>query len=84
MLGTLTTTMLLSPKFAGPQWRTFRLLSFIGTGLSALAPITPGVVLFGFAGLSKRGVPYYLVEGAFMIVGSFFYEVRIKPSTFFF
>ena len=75
--------MLLSPKFAGPQWRTFRLLSFIGTGLSAFAPIAHGVALFGFDGLSKRGVPYYLAEGALMIVGSLFYEVRIKSSAFF-
>ncbi|BDD61602.1 hypothetical protein MPDQ_004577 [Monascus purpureus] len=38
-LSLLTAITLLSPKFRGPQFRSLRLAAFIGTGLSAIAPI---------------------------------------------
>lgn len=74
-LGALTTTILLNPKFSGPQWRTFRLFSFVGTGLSAFAPIAHAAALFGLDGLSKLGVLHYLAEGMLLIIASYIYEV---------
>ena len=69
--------MLINPCFEGPEWRTFRLLCFIGTGLSAFAPIAHAALLFGFEKLGVMGVRYYLFEGACMIVGSWVYEVSL-------
>lgn len=66
---------LLSPQFRGPEWRSFRLASFICTGLSAFAPIGHACVLWGESYLWKIGVQYYLLEGLFLIIGCYFWEV---------
>ncbi|KAL1959023.1 hypothetical protein VTO42DRAFT_3264 [Malbranchea cinnamomea] len=85
-LGVLTAAVLVSPRFQGPDWRTFRLFCFIGTGFSALAPIVHAAMLFGFNTLGTMGVYYYFIEGAIMIIASFFYEryipERLWPGKF--
>ncbi|KAF8242571.1 hemolysin-III channel protein Izh2 [Wilcoxina mikolae CBS 423.85] len=86
-LGCISTIIILNPKFQGPRWRTFRLSTFICTGLSALAPITHGIKIFGLQQMSKQsGLPYYLFEGLLLVIGAFFYKARLpeslKPRTF--
>ncbi|KAL1881530.1 hypothetical protein Plec18167_003126 [Paecilomyces lecythidis] len=73
-LASVTTGMLVSPWFQDPSWRTFRLMSFIFTGLSAFAPIGHGTLIWGPEFLSNIGVPYYLLEGLLLIIGCFFWE----------
>ncbi|CAI7565674.1 unnamed protein product [Penicillium pancosmium] len=68
--------ILLSPKFQGPQWRTFRVGAFVATGLSGLVPIAHGVSIFGFHEMTKKsGMLYYLVEGSLLLLGALFYTV---------
>lgn len=74
-LGGLTATILINPRSSGPEWRTFRLFSFIGTGLSAFAPIAHASLLYGVETLWKIGVGHYFVEGAIIILASYVYEV---------
>ncbi|KAI9933795.1 hypothetical protein ASPWEDRAFT_105127 [Aspergillus wentii DTO 134E9] len=77
-----TAITLLSPRFTGPEWRSFRLASFICTGLSAFAPIGHAWVLWGPEYLAAIGVPYYLLEGVFLIIGCYFWE-RMVPERLF-
>ncbi|RLL92871.1 hypothetical protein CFD26_100068 [Aspergillus turcosus] len=77
-----TAVALLSPQFRGPEWRSFRLASFICTGLSAFAPIGHACVLWGVPYLWKMGVQYYLLEGLFLIIGCYFWERRVPESLY--
>lgn len=72
----MTGVILLTPKFHGPQWRRFRLNCFILTGFSAFAPIGHGTLRWGMEFVRKTGVPYYFAEGALVLIGCYFYEVR--------
>ncbi|KAJ2992337.1 hypothetical protein NUW58_g2198 [Xylaria curta] len=78
---------MLAPCFQGPRWRTFRLVVFVVTGLSGLAPIVHGIHMFGFAQMVKQsGLPYYFAEGGLFLIGAVTYACRfperIKPGTF--
>ncbi|GIK06178.1 hypothetical protein Aspvir_001822 [Aspergillus viridinutans] len=77
-----TAVALLSPRFRGPEWRSFRLGSFICTGLSAFAPIGHACVLWGVSYLWKIGVQYYLLEGLFLIIGCYFWDRRVPESLY--
>lgn len=80
-LSFLSSIILLHPRFQGRDWRTFRALTFVCTGLSAVAPLAHATLLFGVSGMLKRsGLPYYLVEGALHLIGVFFYATRIPES----
>ncbi|CAG8028614.1 unnamed protein product [Penicillium olsonii] len=80
-LGSITISILLNPKFAGRGWRTFRTCAFVATGLSGFAPMAHGIKIFGFSQMVKQsGMPYYLVEGALLILGSVIYATRIPES----
>lgn len=79
-LGLTTGVMLLSPKFRGPEWRLFRLGSFICTGLSAFAPIGHGWIRWGGVYVASIGVPYYLLEGLLLVTGCYFWEVSAQPT----
>jgi adiponectin receptor len=75
----MTILILVHPKFQGPRWRTFRVAIFVGTGLSGLAPLLHGIIVFGFSNMVKQsGMPYYLGEGFLLLLGAFFYTVSIK------
>lgn len=75
-LGALTIFMLLSPWFRGPKWRTFRVLTFVVTGLTGFAPLAHGIQMFGFGQMVKQsGLPYYLGEGGLLVLGAFIYVV---------
>lgn len=69
----------LSPWFRAPEWRSLRLASCIATGLSTFAPIGHAWYLWGSAHLVDIGVPYYLLEGAFLLVGCYIYQVGTLP-----
>lgn len=68
--------ILVSPKFQGPEWRVFRLRSFICTGMSAFAPIGHATLRWGPGFVARIGVPYYLGEGLLILIGCYFWEVR--------
>ncbi|KAJ5813509.1 hemolysin-III related protein [Penicillium pulvis] len=77
-----TGIILLSPWFRGPEWRFVRLSSCIATGLFAFAPISHAGYLWGPRYLLRIGVPYYLLEGALLLVGCYFYQTRIPESIY--
>ena len=75
-LGTVTVVLVLSPRFPGLKWRTFRALTFLATGLSGLAPLGHGIAVFGFSQMLKQsGMPYYFAEGELMCLGALLYAV---------
>lgn len=76
VLGSLTATILLSSKFQDQKWRGFRVAVFVCTGLSAFAPITHALFLYGLKRSMNVGLPYYLTEGAMIAFAAFIYEVR--------
>ncbi|KAI5863798.1 mPR-like GPCR protein [Durotheca rogersii] len=90
MIGTLAAVsivIVLAPTFQGPRWRILRLLTFVCTGLSGLAPIAHGISMFGFSQMAKQsGLVYYLVEGALFSTGAIVYATRfpesLRPGTF--
>lgn len=64
------------PRFQGRRWRGFRVACFVGTGMSGLAPLAHGLYLFGWSAMMRQsGMPYYLVEGGFLILGALVYAV---------
>ena len=64
------------PHFAGHKFRTFRTLTFVALGTSGFAPLIHGIVLFGWTQMTiQSGLPYYLVEGFFLQIGTAFYIV---------
>lgn len=70
--------ILLNPRFQGGRWRTFRVCTFVCTGLSSFLPIAHGVKLLGFSQMLKQsGMGYYLVEGLLLMLGTLFYTVSI-------
>lgn len=80
-LGSLTVFIMLIPNFHGRKFRLFRTLAFVGTGLSGFAPLIHGVKMFGLSQMMKQsGMPYYLVEGGFLLLGAFIYVVRLWIS----
>ncbi|OIW23008.1 mPR-like GPCR protein [Coniochaeta ligniaria NRRL 30616] len=80
-LGTMTIFILVSPKFQGRKWRTFRTLTFVSTGLSGFAPLAHGVYLFGWSQMmNQSGMPYYLAEGALLILGATVYATRFPEA----
>lgn len=73
--------IMVSPRFQGRQFRIFRTLTFVGLGTSGFAPLIHGITLFGWSQMVKQsGMPYYLVEGGFLLTGTFFYAVRRQIS----
>lgn len=72
----LTGLVLRSPWFQSPEWRNLRLASCISTGLSALAPIGHTWYPWKTFHLIGVDVPYYLLDGAFLLVCCYVYEVR--------
>ncbi|OTA55836.1 mPR-like GPCR protein [Hypoxylon sp. EC38] len=86
-LSAISIVIVLAPTFQGPRWRTLRLLTFVCTGLSGLAPIIHGIVMFGFEQMMRQsGLPYYLAEGGLFLLGAVVYATRfpesISPGTF--
>jgi len=56
-------------------------MTFVGTGLSGLAPLGHGIQMFGFVQMLKQSeMPYYLAEGGLLGLGVFLYAVRLPLS----
>lgn len=51
------------------------MVSCIATGMSAFAPVGHAWYLWGHAYLLRIGVPYYLLEGVFLLAGCYVFEV---------
>ncbi|KAI1088883.1 mPR-like GPCR protein [Rostrohypoxylon terebratum] len=80
-LAAISIVIVLAPTFQGPRWRTLRLLTFVSTGLSGLAPIIHGICMFGFAQMMKQsGLAYYLAEGGLFLLGAVVYATRFPES----
>ena len=76
-LGALTIVIMVHPRFQGRKFRVFRTLTFVALGASGFAPLIHGVTIFSWSQMVKQsGLPYYLVEGGFLLTGSFLYAVR--------
>ncbi len=69
------------PTFQGLRFRTFRVITFVFTGLSGFAPLLHGIQWFGLKQMNKQsGLPYYLVEGQLLFMGAFPYATRVPES----
>ncbi|KAI0382493.1 mPR-like GPCR protein [Hypomontagnella monticulosa] len=80
-LAAISIVIVLAPTFQGPRWRTLRLLTFVFTGLSGLAPIIHGICMFGFTQMMKQsGLPFYLAEGGLFLLGAIVYATRFPES----
>ncbi|KAL6874752.1 mPR-typeG-protein-coupled receptor [Trichoderma novae-zelandiae] len=83
VLGSLTIFIMLNPKFHGQKFRAFRVLAFVGTGLSGFAPLIHGVTMFGFSQMMKQsGMPYYLIEGGFLLLGALLYATKFPECRY--
>lgn len=75
-LGTVTIFILVTPWFQGQRWRVFRTMTFVATGLTAIAPLAHGICYFGWKAMVRQsGLPYYLAEGACLVLGAVIYAV---------
>lgn len=80
-LSIVTSALVLHPKSQGLKYRPHRTWAFIVTGLSGFAPITHGLILYGWNEMWVRsGMPYWLLEGLVYGVGAFFFVTRIPES----
>ncbi|ETS76981.1 hypothetical protein PFICI_10855 [Pestalotiopsis fici W106-1] len=84
VLGTITILIMVNPRFQHRKFRVFRTLTFVATGASGFAPLIHGIVIFGWSQMVKQsGLPYYLVEGGFLLFGTLFYAVSLRlPATY--
>ncbi|KAK3293281.1 mPR-like GPCR protein [Chaetomium fimeti] len=83
ILGALTIGIMVSPRFQGREFRIFRTLTFVGLGTSGFAPLIHGITMFGWSQMVKQsGMPYYLVEGGFLLAGTFFYATKFPESRY--
>ncbi len=72
---------MVNPKFQGCKFRLFRVLILVATGLSGFAPLIYGIKMFGISQMMKQsGMPYYLVEGGFLLLGALIYTVSLPIS----
>lgn len=83
VLGSLTIFIMINPYFQGKKFRVFRTLAFVGTGLSGFAPLIHGIKMFGFSQMMKQsGMPYYLAEGGFLLLGALIYVTKFPESSY--
>ncbi|KAL7902405.1 mPR-like GPCR protein [Trichoderma sp. SZMC 28014] len=83
VLGSITIFIMVNPYFQGKKFRAFRVLAFVGTGLSGFAPLIHGITMFGWSQMMKQsGMPYYLAEAVFLLSGALVYVTRFPESRF--
>lgn len=59
--------------------RTFRVSTFICTGLSGFAPFAHGIRILGLAQMwMQSGIGAYLLKGALLVAGALFYAVSLR------
>lgn len=70
---------MIHPKLQGRKFRGLRTLTFVATGLSGFAPLIHGIKMFGISQMTRQsGMPYYLVEGGFLLLGALIYAVSLQ------
>ncbi|OPB45348.1 mPR-like GPCR protein [Trichoderma guizhouense] len=80
-LGLLTGIVVVSPRLQSPKWRNLRVFAFVGTGLSAFAPIIHAATIFPYDQLDKQaGLRYYYLEGISILTGVVFYVTHFPES----
>ncbi|KAI6080968.1 mPR-like GPCR protein [Hypoxylon rubiginosum] len=82
-LGALNILIMIHPRFQGRKFRVFRALTFVATGATGFAPLIHGIKIFGWSQMVKQsGLPYYLVEGGFLLLGTLFYATKFPESRY--
>lgn len=69
--------MTMHPKFQGSKYRLFRALMFVATGLSGLAPLIHGLIVFGTSQMMRKALPYTLAKAGCLLSGTSFYAVSL-------
>ncbi|KAJ6117805.1 hemolysin-III family protein [Penicillium sp. IBT 18751x] len=82
IFGMLTIFTTMHPKFQGPEFRLFRALMFVATGLSGVAPLIHGFNLFGMSQMMRKALPYTLEKAGFLLSGTSFYATRFPESQY--
>ncbi|KAG5208403.1 hemolysin-III channel protein Izh2 [Trichophyton interdigitale] len=66
------------PRFRKPALRPFRAAMFVALGLSAVFPVTHGVVVLGFSQARQQiGLDWLITQGALYIIGAAIYAARV-------
>jgi adiponectin receptor len=66
----MTGAAVVGPWLQSNKWTWLRLVLFVSTGFSALAPIIHGATIFPYGQLDKQtGLRYYYLEGVLMLAG---------------
>ncbi|KAK2802134.1 hypothetical protein FQN50_007498 [Emmonsiellopsis sp. PD_5] len=68
---------MLNPYYQGPEYRNFRLASFVSTALSGFAPVIHGAIIFDRETFNNSGIPFYLLEGALLILAAYIYGISL-------
>ncbi|KAK2803311.1 hypothetical protein FQN51_003730 [Onygenales sp. PD_10] len=77
VLSFLTAIFMLNPYYQGPEYRNFRLASFVSTALSGFAPVIHGAIIFDRETFNNSGIPFYLLEGALLILAAYIYGISL-------
>ncbi|EEQ30825.1 hypothetical protein McanMca71_002103 [Microsporum canis] len=80
--GTLTIFTTMHPKFQGSNYRLFRALMFVATGLSGVAPLIHGLNVFGMSLMMRKAFPYTLAKAGCLLSGTSFYATRFPESRY--
>lgn len=66
------------PKFRTSSWRPYRAAAFAALGLTAVAPVTHGLWLYGLDQMYKQiGLPWLVTQGLLYLLGALIYAVSI-------
>ena len=83
MIGTLGTAcgvVTVDRRFRTSAWRAWRAAMYVALGLSAVAPVTHGLRLYGWRSMEERiAVRWVLAQGALYILGAVLYAVSAAP-----
>ncbi|SMR54452.1 unnamed protein product [Zymoseptoria tritici ST99CH_3D1] len=82
IFGTLTIVMTLHPKYQGNNYRTFRALMFVATGMCGVAPLIHGFFAFGTSQMMRKAFPYTMAKAGCLLSGVSFYATRYPESSY--
>ncbi|KAH8737118.1 hemolysin-III family protein [Ilyonectria robusta] len=82
VFGTLTIFKTIHPKFQGSKYRLFRVLMFVATGLSGIAPLIHGLIAFGMSQMMRKAFPYTLAKAGCLLSRTSFYATRFPESRY--
>ena len=51
---------------------------FVATGLSGVAPLVHGLVVFGLSQMMRKALPYTLAKAVCLLAGTWFYAVSSR------